>query len=330
MNIKEQINKKTIAVVYVFEKEYADGYEHFYKWSASDIALWLNAIEFLECIPYIIDTRTFLKQASENKLPHIDFVLNLNNGNINLDAMSLVPSVCSFLNIPCIPSNSTAILVGENKNLSNHIAKNLGINVPENAVNMQNAIFRPNNLGNSCGVIYGDISSYESGIKQEFIKGYDLTTPILFDPLSKKLITLPSILYYHNTKNINWFLDEVSKQNRKGYQKTVIRIDSKTEELFIKLAENIGVGGYCRIDSRVKCLDSDNLKNILKNEIKNKDIFFIEINSLPTLKSNTGFLNSLMYCQSYSIQNTINDFKKSYGNFNDMAFVLYCSISKYL
>lgn len=330
MDIKTQINKKVIAIVYVFENEYAEGYGHFYAWSASNIAIWLNAIEFLGCVPYIIDTRTFLKQASENNLPHIDFVLNMNNGNTNLDAMSLVTSVCSFLNIPCIPSNSTATIVGENKKLSNQIAKSLGINVPADAIDMQNAIYRPNNLGNSSGVIYGDISSLGTGIKQEFIKGYDITTPVLFDPSRKELSVLPSIIYYNKSKSVDWFLDETSKENRDGYKKSIIKINKHTENLFIKLANYLGVGSYCRIDSRVKCNSPDKLEIILKNGAENDDIFFIEVNSLPTMKNNTAFLNSLNYCQNMQIQNAINEFVTSYKVFNDIAFVLYCSISKFL
>lgn len=328
MKRNNPLSKKVIAIVYVFNNNDTTGYSHFYNWSGKDIAMWLNAIEFLDCNPYIIDTQNFINLAFNNQLPHIDYVLNLNNGNINLDAMSLVTSVCEYLGIPCIPSSSTATLVGENKNLSNMIAKSIGLNVPSNAADLQNSIFRPNNLGNSAGIVLGDIRNCQNGIKQEFIKGYDITIPVMYSPNNKDLIALSAILYMNSNNDTNWFLSETAKTQRNCYKKITIKLSDKINNQLVQFAKNIGIECYCRFDGRIKFnnpVPAEYFENCI---IEDNRFYFIEINSLPTIKNNTAFLNSIAKSDSFS--KDIDNFKKIYGDYNDVAFVLYCSICKYL
>lgn len=94
------IQGSIIAVVYTFEGENAPGFKHYDVWRSNVIADWINAINEIGCKPYIIDVRTFISKAMMDTLPHLDFIINLNAGNINLDNLGLIPSVCSFLNIP--------------------------------------------------------------------------------------------------------------------------------------------------------------------------------------------------------------------------------------
>ena len=106
------IQGSIIAVVYTFEGENAPGFKHYDVWRSNVIADWINAINEIGCKPYIIDVRTFISKAMMDTLPHLDFIINLNAGNINLDNLGLIPSVCSFLNIPCIPCSSGVQWVG--------------------------------------------------------------------------------------------------------------------------------------------------------------------------------------------------------------------------
>lgn len=117
-----RIEGKTIALVYIFENEEAIGYEHYDIWKGDVISEWLIAIQELNCKPLILDARTFAEKAINKNLPKIDTVINLNNGNMNLSTLSFIPSICSFVGIPCIPCNATAIISGENKFFSNCIA----------------------------------------------------------------------------------------------------------------------------------------------------------------------------------------------------------------
>ena len=54
MDLKSTLNfvkGKTIAIVYIFEKEKAEGYKHFYIWKNEIITNWINAVYELNCIP---------------------------------------------------------------------------------------------------------------------------------------------------------------------------------------------------------------------------------------------------------------------------------------
>ena len=77
------IQGSIIAVVYTFEGENAPGFKHYDVWRSNVIADWINAINEIGCKPYIIDVRTFISKAMMDTLPHLDFIINLNAGNIN-------------------------------------------------------------------------------------------------------------------------------------------------------------------------------------------------------------------------------------------------------
>ena len=113
---------KTIGVVYTYEGEEAPGFKHYHIWESDIISHWLLAIQQLKCRPFILDVRTFIEKAIAETLPKLDFVINLNCGGCELSPMALVPSICAFFHIPCIPCNAVSILTGENKKISNLIA----------------------------------------------------------------------------------------------------------------------------------------------------------------------------------------------------------------
>ena len=98
---------KTIAIVYIFEGDEAEGYKHYEIWKSDVISSWMFAVEELHCMPLIMDMRTFVQKAMNNTLPYIDYVINLNNGTLNISVLGVVPSICNFLNIPCIPCDTT-------------------------------------------------------------------------------------------------------------------------------------------------------------------------------------------------------------------------------
>ncbi|MCD8194530.1 MAG: hypothetical protein LUD74_08310 [Tannerellaceae bacterium] len=249
-----KVKGKTIAVVYIFENEEAKGASYYDIWKSEVITTWLKAIQELKCVPYIMDTRTFVYKAMNNSLPVIDYVINLNNGNINLSTLGLIPSVCSFLSIPCIPCDTTSIIVGENKLLSNLIAYARKLEVPKELdISDPTGIIRPNSLGSSRGVKRGYVPMKTQSFYQEFIQGIDITTPILYNPVTGKLEVLPTIMYYPANKDINWFLDENEKEHHGGYSKRIIHIDEVAKEKYIDLARSLSIKTYCRIDSRVKC-----------------------------------------------------------------------------
>ncbi len=293
-----EISGKTICIVYTFEGEDAPGFEHYHIWKSDIISKWLLAVQELSCRPLILDVRTFVDKAISNTLPSIDYVLNLNCGSCELSPMALIPSICGFFHIPCIPCDATAILAGENKLISNLLAKATGIQIPK-TLDSETAkgIFRPLNLGSSIGV-KRKFSYHIKGLYQEFIQGYDITTPVVYNPITKKMDTMPTVLYVADNDSVEWYLNEENKNSRNGFvRKTIYNISNELYTKYIELAQNLSINTFCRIDARIKCDTPDNLKSLLKKPLQLEDVYFIEINPMPTVWINNAFSHSFLEIQ---------------------------------
>lgn len=332
--MKEILNKiksKSIAIVYAHKNEKAKGFKHYDYWGMDVVSDWAKAIEELSCIPYIMDVRTFGYKALNNSLPPIDFVINLNAGNTDISTLGLVPSICGFISIPCIPCDTLQTVAGEHKALANLVAKSIKINVPENIEYTDSSgIYRPMNLGSSVGVSKGKIGS-EKGIYQKFINGFDMTTPILYNPKTKNLEILPPVLYIPTNGNIGWFLGEDEKEKHNGYQKKQVKVDKITKELYINLANSYGIKTFCRIDARIKCETYDEINELLKYPIKNEKVHFLEINTMPTIKENINFCNSVeTLTPEADLYKCLLEYNKVISNHSIVGFILFCSIAAFI
>lgn len=323
-----KIRGKTVAIVYIFEGDNESGFEHFYIWKSNIISKWMNAVQELSCMPLIIDVRTFIDKAINKTLPHIDYVLNLNSGTYNLSTMALVPAMCSAINVPCIPCNAVSIVTGENKALSNHIACSIGLNVPrELDNNNENGIFRPVSLGNSLGVQRGKVCNETQGIYQEFIKGYEITTPLVYNPLEKKMEVLPTVVFAPLNDDPDWYYGETDKHKQQGYEFKIIQLDSELQEKYIKLAQALSIQTFCRIDARVKCNDKNAMKQVLEIGASFDDTYFIEINVMPTIRDNNSFCHSFQAINpESSIGKYIDLQKEMMGTINIHSFLLASSM----
>ena len=291
----KNLQGKTIAVIYIFEGETAPGFKHYHIWESDIISQWLLAIQSLKCIPLILDVRTFIDKAISNTLPTIDYVINLNCGSCELSPMALVPSMCSFLHIPCIPCDAVAILAGENKRMSNLIASATGINIPKVLeTSSPKAIFRPLNLGSSIGVKRGSQEQTDQeGIYQEFIPGYDITTPIVYNPVHNEMDFLPTVIYKANDDSVEWFLGEENKHTRSGFTRhTIPDLSESLKAKYRLLADNISINTFCRIDARIKCDTPSDLCRILEYPLTLEEVYFIEINPMPTIWINNACSHS--------------------------------------
>ncbi len=324
-----RIQGKTVAIVYIFENETAEGYNHYDIWKSDVISEWLLAIQENNCRPLILDARTFMEKIINKSLPHVDAVINLNNGNSELSTLALIPSVCSFANIPCIPCNTVSIIAGENKLFSNLIAKSLGLNVPRDFNNNDDGIFRTINYGSSRGTYKTNkLQIEEHGFQQEFIKGYDITTPLLYNPIINDLEVLPTVMYYPEDKDVNWFFNEIVKEARTGYKKKILHVDETTKNYYIKLAKTLEIDTFCRIDARISCDDYNEWENFFEGPVNFSKIKFIEINPMPTLKQNINFHNSIDALSPDSKMYSLFELYKKYrkDEYSKTGFVLFCSL----
>lgn len=327
-----KIKGKTIAIVYIFEGDDDSGFEHFYIWKSNIIAKWMNAVQELSCMPLILDVRTFVDKAINKTLPHIDYVINLNSGIYNLSTMALVPSMCSAINVPCIPCNAVSIVTGENKVLSNHIASSLGLNVPQELEkDNENGIFRPVSLGNSLGVQRGFSCSEKQGIYQEFIKGHEITTPLVYNAIEKKMEVLPTVVFAPLNNDPEWYYGESDKHKQQGYEFKLINLDSKLERKYIELASTMSIQTFCRIDARVKCNELNEMIKTLETGARFDNTYFIEINVMPTIRDNNSFCYSFQSIkQSNSISEYIQLQKEIIGTINIHSFLLASSMMSFI
>lgn len=293
---KEDLNRikgKTIAIVYIFEGEDAPGFQHYHIWQSDVISKWMNAVQELYCLPLILDVRTFVEKAIGRTLPHIDFVLNLNCGSCQLSSMALVPAMCSFLAVPCIPCDAVSIVTGENKRLSNLIADGIGMNVPKELIHSSpNGIYRPLNFGSSFGVIRGhyERGTNDNGLYQEFIPGYDITTPGLYNPLSGQIELLPTVVYLPEVNDPDWFFGENEKEVKRGYTQDIHRLISpELGRQFLDMAKALSINTFFRIDARVSIQDVTSQEELLHTTLTPNNTYFVEINPMPTVKQDNGY-----------------------------------------
>lgn len=322
----QKLYGKTVAIVYIFEGDDAPGYVHYESWKSNVISSWMYAVEELHCIPLIIDIRTFVEKAMNHTLPHIDYVINLNNGTVNLSTLGVVPSICSFFQIPCIPCDTVSVVTGEHKRLSNMIASQVGIQVPRNLSSADsNGITRHIGLGSSFGIVRGINKNTftDNYMYQEFIQGFDMTTPILYNPLTESLEILPSFVYIPENNNVEWFLDKKEKSTYKKYKKEIVKLDNSVKEVFLNFAKILGIKCYCRIDTRLTCESYSQLREILNKNIMLSQIYFLEINPMPTIRDNINFHVSIdsMANDSYMYK-CYSNYKQIITNATPTGFVL--------
>lgn len=334
-SIIKSIKGKTIAIVYIFEKEDAPGFDHFLVWKNEIISGWLNAVYELECLPFIIDVRTFIQKASNNSLPLIDYVINLNSGCYKLSTMSLIPSLCSFMDIPCIPCDAVAILTSENKRISNLIARGMDLCIPENLkVSSLDGVFRPINLGNSIGLKRGHSDSFViDGVYQKFIPGYDVTIPIAFNPCTNNLDLLPPILYLPKSLDPNWIYDEDEKINDNGFTAMpFLNIEESAKHELVNFSQVFPIQSFGRIDARIQCNEELLSEKIVEKPFSLNNLFFIEINSMPTIEQGDAFdlsFNAVMRNTQHSFHNCCDGYKKLINNPTINGFLLSCSIASF-
>lgn len=288
----ESIKGKTIAIVYFFEGEDAPGAQHYHVWKSDVIALWMQAVESLRCIPLILDVRTFVEKALSRTLPPINYVLNLNCGSWELSPLGLVPSTCAFIGVPCIPCDAVTIVTSENKLLSNIIAAGSGLNVPQKLPSTDNrGIFRPLSFGSSYGVMRGQVTNqYGCGIYQEFIPGFDITTPIVFNPITEAFDEFPSIIYVPDSGNMEWFFGEDEKNTGTGYRReSILSLSVELKAAYTDFIKTMGIKTFCRIDARLRADSIAAIEDICNRPLGIEDLYFVEINSMPTIKKNNSF-----------------------------------------
>lgn len=329
ISVFETVRGSTIALVYIFEGEEAPGFAHYDIWKSDVISEWMKAVQELGCMPFIVDVRTFISKAMNGTMPKVDYVVNLNAGAAEVSALGLVPIIASFLGIPCIPCDTLANLAAEHKKMANMVAKSINLTMaPDLDKGIKGGVYRPLNFGSSKGMQrHWPDDPNADGIYQEFIPGYDITTPIMYNPILGKLELLPTVMYCPPDLDPYWTFNAEVKAKRGGYTKKCLYVDKQTEEQYLKMAESIGIYSFCRIDARIKCDTKDEWESLFSKPVDYEKIYFLEINATPTIKPRINFLDAIdnlkegdSFFEAYEL------YKQSNDGATHTGFLLACSM----
>lgn len=322
----KNLTGSVIAIVYTFTGGVSTS-KYYDAWQADVLSDWIRGVYDIQCIPLVMDFETFAFKAFNNTLPKIDYVINLNNGSLNLSSLGLLPSLCSYLDIPCIPNASETLIIGENKFVSNVLAQNSGIKIPKYIDNdIEQAIIRPIGYGSSKGIHKGNVKDNIRDLCQQFIPGFDMTISFMYNPIKEKLCFVSALMYLPNDIDINWFLGEKEKKERNSYSKLPVKINKEYSQKLEKFINyNFAINSLCRIDTRVKCQNNEELIYFTEHEIESNRIFFLEINPLPTIKENVNFTDTILNTSATNdFKICLNEFQKYSNSKNITGFILSC------
>jgi len=246
--------------------------------------------------------------------------------------MSLVPSICSFLMIPCVPCNAVSIVTTENKKISNLIAYGMNLNVPKSLnTSFNEGIYRPLNLGSSIGVKKGCFDNFsDNGIYQEFIPGYDITIPIVYNPYIDDIDLLPPVLYLPKSSDPDWIFSAEEKIN----DNDVITLqfpdmEEKAKKELINFSRVFPIQTFGRIDARIRCNDKKLSAKIIEKPLELNNLYFIEINSMPTIERGDAFeyaFDAVQKNKHHSFYDCTRRYREIITDPTNNGFLLSCSM----
>lgn len=331
---------ESAAVVYGFAPSGKFTQIWYDQWRSSVISSYGSALEELGLHPYFVDAVSFARQALDGSLPKVVCAFNLNAGITPIYHWSMVPSVASWCGIRPFPSEADVLIVGERKDTACLIAQDCGLAVPRTFRKDQllsldpltPAILKPRDLGGSIGLKYStagalaaDNAVKSTDIIQEFVRGFDVTIPVVWQPTLGKHRCVAGVMYLPENNSQNWYHSADTKKSGRGYLKRIVPIPLELESLLVSFAKRIELGPYARIDIRIQC-QPDDAGDV---DWKGAKPFFIEVNPLPTLRPGINFLNVV----AHEIFQTA--FKSETGRLAEIlgytpsahAFVLACALS---
>lgn len=274
------------------------------QWGSAVISSYGHALEDLGLQPFFCDVETFGKLAFNGSLPDLICTFNLNAGVTPITHWNVVPAISQWFDIPAMPASADVLTVCERKDTASLIAaksnlviaKTFTVEEVEALPTAFPLIVKPRDLGGSVGiqkVSAFDIHSQKTRIGptaviQEFIAGYDLTVPIVWQPSTNEYRCPAGVLYIPEDRiNQNWWHNENSKSSGKGYTKQIVPIPKWIERDIQSFAGNCQLGPYARIDFRMIPRQSE----FSIDDLERAEFRFIEVNPLPTLRQEINFLN---------------------------------------
>ena len=99
------------------------------------------------------------------------------------------------------------------------------------------------------------------------------------------------------------------------------------KEKYLELAKTFGISCYCRIDARFSCTSIYDVQELFNDPIALDNLYFLEINPMPTIKEGINFLTSMnAILENDPIYQCYELYKKQVPNPSHIGFILSCSM----
>lgn len=298
------LSGKTAAVVYGFSPERTARRVWYDQWRSNVIFAYGDALEGLAVEPLFVDVASFCRRALAGELAGLTCAFNLNAGITPISHWAMVPAVAEWCGIPPLPASAEVLIVGERKDTAALIARQAGFEVPtcyaaEEIAGLpagSQLIVKPRDMGGSVGLFRTTSADFASlrldpntpMVIQEFIRGQDVTIPVVFQPTTGRHRAPAGVVYHAAAGDPrDWVHDRDTKTTDIGFRKEVIAIPRDIEEQVVRYAKLAELGPYARVDLRVRSFEDG------QEGAPSWDAVFLEVNPLPTLCRGVNFHDAI-------------------------------------
>ena len=135
---------------------------------------------------------------------------------------------------------------------------------------------------------------------------------------------MPTVMYVAQEDSVEWFLGENHKETRSGFtRKTIHNLSPLLKQKYLELVNTLSINTFCRIDARIKCESEKDLQVLLDKPLELSDVYFVEINPMPTVWINNAFSHSFSSLpQDHSLAKYIRELEKLVNQVNIHNFLL--------
>jgi D-alanine-D-alanine ligase len=289
-----------LGIAYDTQDMYNLGTDKSLHYDFDDIETITTLKHMLDSIGYqtvLLGNTEHIAQLFQNGQFQCDLVFNLVEGVKSRNREGLLPALLEIFKVPYIGTDAFGLSLALNKILTKMLAERLGILTPKyftvkpgcsteslreslRYVSMP-VIIKPNFEGNSSGInvvqstteaiekIIYTLRQYKTSILcEEFILGREITVPFIGNELSEMIWEVTGV----DTQRHDEFWLNTEMKTLGDYNNIILELPRGTKETFqsisTKLFLEIGCCDFARFDYRLT---------------KSGEIFFIEVNPLPSL-----------------------------------------------
>lgn len=251
------------------------------------------------------------------------FVVNICAAFKRLESEGLIPAIAALTQIPCFPCRGDVAIIAEEKIVSKHLAAKAGFPITNTIRNFsgltvdETVVRKPINGGDSKGIqiirkgeAVPDLQCHE--FAEPFIFGPDVELFCVWDEESQSHIVLNSLCNDLGTESDAFQIhsakmksssDEYDPNMKEAVNWRSLTISSEIADAVVQLGELFHRTFVFRIDAKLVG------EVPLKRNLKLSDIVFLELNVMPTIPGDSGWLSPKLIAMANLDENLLMQWK---------------------